>query len=60
MAAQKMLAHLKPYVIPTPREITASCGMALRFASEEDANAAGAVIRGHPDIEALSSWHALD
>lgn len=31
LAAQKALAAIKPAVIPVPREISASCGMALRF-----------------------------
>lgn len=31
LAAQKALADINPAVIPVPREISAGCGMALRF-----------------------------
>ena len=34
MAANKALAAAAPAVIPTPRAITASCGMTLRFEAE--------------------------
>lgn len=31
LAAQKALADIEPAIIPVPREISAGCGMALRF-----------------------------
>lgn len=34
LAAQVALEHLSPRLIPTPRQITAGCGMALRFEAE--------------------------
>ena len=41
MAAQKLLAGLRFDVIPTPVDITATCGIALRLADEliEEAHA---------------------
>lgn len=39
MAAQSTLASIKPRLIPTPRAITADCGMALRFEAESDQEA---------------------
>ena len=59
MAAQKLLAQLNPFVIPTPKQITASCGMSLRMGAEEAAQAK-LLLEGHPDIAALSAWHVLE
>lgn len=39
LAAQDVLAHLSPRLIPTPREIQADCGMALRFRAADEAEA---------------------
>lgn len=39
MAANKALAPVHPVVIPTPRALTASCGMSLRFEAEDGAAA---------------------
>lgn len=39
MAADKVLATSEAKLIPTPRAITASCGMSLRFAATGDAEA---------------------
>ena len=42
LAAQKKTAQYKPTMIPTPRSITAACGMSLRlsFDSKESAREA--------------------
>lgn len=40
MAAQHALAGVGPAVIPMPREISAGCGMALRFEAEDAEQAA--------------------
>ena len=40
MAANKALAAARPAVIPTPRAITASCGMTLRFEAADERAAA--------------------
>lgn len=58
MAAQKILADLKPYVIPTPKAITANCGMSLRM-DDAAADAARVILAGHPDIEALCAWYRV-
>ena len=60
MAAQKVLAPLQPYVIPTPKEISAGCGMSLRFKSDEVVQLAGGLLQDHPDIVAASSWHYVE
>lgn len=39
MAAEASLGSVPHAMIPTPRQITASCGMALRFEAEDDAAA---------------------
>ena len=39
LAAQKALAGYSPQVIPTPREISAGCGMALRLFAADDGQA---------------------
>ncbi len=57
MAAQNILASLDPFVIPTPRAITASCGISLRM-NEERAIKAKKLIAEHPDICELSKWYA--
>ena len=59
MAAQKLLAHLNPFVIPTPKAITAGCGMSLRMDAAA-ADEARLVLAGHPDIAGLSAWHLLE
>ena len=40
MSANKALASVHPVVIPTPRVLTASCGMSLRFEAEDGVAAA--------------------
>jgi hypothetical protein len=39
MTMQGSLVALKPVVIPTPRDITESCGMALRFDAQDEQEA---------------------
>jgi hypothetical protein len=39
MTMQESLAALKPTVIPTPRDISESCGMSLRFGAEDEQKA---------------------
>lgn len=58
MAAQKLLAHLGPFVIPTPKQITASCGISLRMDAQAAAQARE-VLRDHEDILTRSAWHVL-
>lgn len=43
MAADDALAATPHALIPTPRGITADCGMALRFAAEDDGRAQVAI-----------------
>lgn len=59
LAAQRLLEGLKPYLIPTPREVTASCGMSLRFEHLDDVEAARALLEAHPELMAQSHWHEL-
>lgn len=56
MASQKKLAAFSPAVIPTPREITASCGMTLLLKSQYAAEA-WALISASADISALCSFY---
>lgn len=58
MAAQTILAGLHPFVIPTPRDITASCGISLRMGVEA-AIQAREILVGHPDVVELSAWYEL-
>lgn len=58
MAAQKILRSLNPYVIPTPREITADCGISLRLGIDE-AEEALKLLGDHPEIVELCAWHVL-
>lgn len=39
MAAKKLLADLSPTVMPTPRSITANCGMTLKMTFDDDMQA---------------------
>ena len=59
LAAQKLLEHLHPFVIPTPKVITANCGMSLRF-NDDVVQEARNIIDNHPDIAQLSLWHVID
>ena len=45
MAAEASFGSVLHAMIPTPRQITASCGMALRFEAEDDAAARGLFAR---------------
>ncbi len=56
MAADAAMAGVPHAMIPTPRQISASCGMALRFEAPDDeaARSAGA---GHDDAAALRSLY---
>ncbi len=54
MAANKALAAVNPAVIPTPRAITASCGMTLRFEAE-DAAAATRLAVAVPEARGLAA-----
>lgn len=58
MAAQKVLADLKPYVIPTPKAITANCGMSLRMGDAE-AEKAREILADYPDIASLCAWYRV-
>ncbi len=56
MAAQKALEGMAFYVIPTPTDISASCGISLRLEDDllEDA---AARLEAHPDIAEHATWH---
>lgn len=56
MASQKKLAPFLPAVIPTPKQITASCGMTLVLEKEHAAQAR-ALLADSPDILAACSWY---
>lgn len=45
MAAEASFGSVPHAMIPIPRQITASCGMALRFEAEDDAAARGLFAR---------------
>ena len=45
MAAEASFGSVPHAMIPAPRQITASCGMALRFEAEDDAAARGLFAR---------------
>ena len=57
MAANKALAAAAPAVIPTPRAITASCGMTLRFEAEGAAEAR-ALAASVPEARGLAALYA--
>lgn len=59
LAAQDLLAGLKIQLIPTPRTITADCGMSIRVADDE-VETARMRLNERPDIASLSSWHELE
>ena len=56
MASQKLLAALRPAVIPTPCQISASCGMTLLLAAvhEEEARR---LLAGAPDVRACCAFN---
>lgn len=57
MAAYHALAQAKPAMIPTPKAISAGCGMSLRFAAQ-DAAAALALAGNVEQIKGLASLYA--
>lgn len=57
MAAYHALAQAKPAMIPTPKAISAGCGMSLRFAAQDTA-AACALAEGVEQIKGLASLYA--
>ncbi|MEQ3362577.1 DUF3343 domain-containing protein [Raoultibacter massiliensis] len=57
MAANSALAGAPFAMIPTPREISAGCGMSLRFSAEDDGDAL-AVAKGIADIAGRASLYA--
>ena len=56
MAAQKLLEGLRFDVIPTPSDISASCGISLRITDELMEDAAQRLGR-RPDIATQAAWH---
>ena len=58
MASEAALgaAHAHVVMIPTPRAISAGCGMSMRFEAEDDA-AAGALARVCVDARGLSALY---
>lgn len=59
MAANSALADAQPAMIPTPREISAGCGMSLRFSARDDGDAL-AVAKGVADLAGKASLYAED
>ncbi|WP_255467476.1 DUF3343 domain-containing protein [Raoultibacter phocaeensis] len=57
MAANRALASVQPVVMPTPRSITASCGMSLRFEAE-DVDRAWALASSAKESRGLASLYA--
>ncbi|MDO5357790.1 MAG: DUF3343 domain-containing protein [Slackia faecicanis] len=57
MAAYHALAQAKPAMIPTPKAISAGCGMSLRFAAQ-DASAALALAESVGQIKGMASLYA--
>lgn len=57
MAANKALAAAHPAVIPTPRAITASCGMTLRFEAADE-RAAAALAATVDEARGLAALYA--
>ena len=49
-------AHAHAAMIPTPRAISAGCGMSMRFDAEDDV-AAGALVRVCVDAKGLSALY---
>lgn len=58
MASEAALgaAHAHATMIPTPRAISAGCGMSMRFDAEDDA-AAGRLARACVDARGLSALY---
>ena len=58
MASEAALgaAHAHAVMIPTPRAISAGCGMSMRFDAEDDA-AAGMLARACVDARGLSALY---
>lgn len=58
MASEAALeaAHAHAAMIPTPRAISAGCGMSMRFDAEDDV-AAGALVRVCVDAKGLSALY---
>ncbi len=56
MAAQKLLAGIRFDVIPTPSDISASCGISLRIADDLIEEALSCLDE-RPDIACQASWH---
>ena len=56
MAAQKLLAGMRFDVIPTPTDITASCGISLRI-TDELMEQAAMRLEQKPDVAVRASWH---
>ncbi len=60
MAAQQLLKPLAPVVIPTPKAITASCGMTLVVVGEAAAKEARTLIMSAPDIAQKCTMYSGD
>ncbi len=59
LAAQKLLAGLDAMTVPTPRAITASCGMSL-LAGPREAAEARRRIEGASGIASLCAFYAAE
>lgn len=59
MAANKALEALDPVMIPTPRALSAGCGMTLRFDAAGDDRAID-VVSGIAALHGLASLYADD
>lgn len=56
MAAQKVLSGLRFDVIPTPSDISASCGISLRI-DDSLLEEAAARLERRSDVGTHASWH---
>lgn len=59
IAAQAVLSGIAFQVIPTPREISAGCGMSLLFDAGSDGEALS-LARSVPDAQGLSALYRKD
>ena len=56
MAAYHALSKIAPAMIPTPKRISAGCGMSLRFSAKEEKDAVS-LVEGIGQIQGLASLY---
>lgn len=60
LAAQKALESYGPHLIPTPRDISAGCGMSLRFSSAGEDQARRIKVETGLDDDASTLYHYVE